>query len=251
MGVMRNFDSAASLRKASLWAGCLLFACLGTTGSWAQAEASEAELLNVSRRWLDQAVSAASDSAKAPLRMEVTVGALDSRLRLASCARVEPYLPPGVRLWGNTRLGLRCVEGRVKWNVFLPVSVKAYGQAWVVRRDVASGVALTEDDLMAAEVDWAAEPSPILATPQQWLGQVALRVLMTGQTLRQNMVRPAQVFQAGASVRVVAQGAGFQIASDGQALGAGVVGQTVKIRMDNGRIMTGTVLDARTVKMEM
>ena len=248
---MRNLGLAASLRKAAWWAGCFLAAGLGTTGSWAQTEASEAELQTMSRRWLDQAVSAAGEASKAPLRMEVTVGALDSRLKLAACARVEPYLPPGVRLWGNARLGLRCVEGRVKWNVFLPVSVKAYGQAWVVRRDVVSGAALTADDLMAAEVDWAAEPSPVLATPQQWLGQVALRALSTGQTLRQNMVRPAQVFQAGASVRVVAQGAGFQIASEGQALGAGVIGQVVKVRMDNGRIMSGIVLDARTVKMDM
>lgn len=248
---MRNLGSAASLRQAAWWAGCFLAACLGATGSWAQTEASEPELQVMSRRWLDQAVSAAGEASKAPLRMEVTVGALDSRLKLAACARVEPYLPPGVRLWGNARLGLRCVEGRVKWNVFLPVSVKAYGQAWVVRRDVASGAALTADDLMAAEVDWAAEPSPVLATPQQWLGQVALRALSTGQTLRQNMVRPAQVFQAGASVRVVAQGTGFQIASEGQALGAGVIGQVVKVRMDNGRIMSGIVLDARTVKMDM
>lgn len=248
---MRKRNVTASLREASWWAGCFLSACLWTTGSWAQAEASEPELLNVSRRWLDQAVSGAQAAAAVPLRMEVTVGALDSRLRLAACARVEPYLPPGVRLWGNTRLGLRCLDGRVKWNVFLPVSVKAYGQAWVMRRDVASGVALAEADLMAAEVDWAAEPSPILATPQQWLGQVALRALMTGQTLRQNMVRPAQVFQAGAMVRVVAHGSGFQVASDGQALAAGVVGQLVKVRMDNGHIMSGTVLDARTVRVDM
>lgn len=248
---MRNLDSAASLGKSSRWLGCLLFAGLWMTAGWAQVEASEAELLDVSRRWLDRAVSDARAAAAAPLRMEVTVGALDSRLRLAPCARVEPYLPPGARLWGNTRLGLRCVQGPVKWSVFLPVSVKAYGQAWVMRRDVASGVTLTEDDLMVAEVDWAAEPSPVLATPQAWQRQVALRFLTTGQTLRQNMVRPAQVFQAGAMVRVVAQGAGFQITSEGQALTAGVVGQVVKVRMDNGRIVTGTTLDARTVKIDM
>ena len=58
-------------------------------------------------------------------------------------------------------------------------------------------------------------------------------------------------FQAGAQVRVVAQGAGFQIASDGQALSAGVVGQPARVRMDNGRVMTGVVLDNRTVKLEI
>jgi flagella basal body P-ring formation protein FlgA len=65
------------------------------------------------------------------------------------------------------------------------------------------------------------------------------------------MVRPAQVFQAGAQVRVLAGGVGFQITADGQALSAGVVGQLTRVRMDNGRVMSGTVLDARTVKLDI
>ena len=65
------------------------------------------------------------------------------------------------------------------------------------------------------------------------------------------MVKPAQVFQAGAQVRVVAQGPGFQISSDAQALSAGVVGQLARVKMENGRIMSGLVLDTRTVRLEM
>jgi flagella basal body P-ring formation protein FlgA len=65
------------------------------------------------------------------------------------------------------------------------------------------------------------------------------------------MVRAAQVFQAGAQVRVLAVGAGYQITSDGQALAAGVVGQQTRVRMDSGRIMTALVLDARTVRLEL
>jgi flagella basal body P-ring formation protein FlgA len=65
--------------------------------------------------------------------------------------------------------------------------------------------------------------------------------------LREGMVRPAQVFSAGAQVRVVAQGPGFEVTSLAQALSAGVVGQTARVRMDNGRIASGTVVDARTV----
>ena len=52
-------------------------------------------------------------------------------------------------------------------------------------------------------------------------------------------------------VRVVAQGSGFSISSDGQALTVGVIGQAARVRMDNGRILTGTVLDARTVELAM
>jgi flagella basal body P-ring formation protein FlgA len=183
--------------------------------------------------------------------MEVAVGELDSRLRLAPCARVEPYIPVGTRLWGKTRLGLRCIEGSTRWNVFLPVTIRAYGAAWLIKGNVAPGAVLTEADAMEAEVDWAEESSPIVALPSQWVGQVASRALTTGQALRQAMIKPAQVFQAGAQVRVVAQGAGYTITSDGQALSAGVVGQAARVRMDNGRVMSGVVLDSRTVKLEI
>ena len=226
-------------------------ACAMVTGAWAQASPSDNELMGATRRWLDQAVSSVQSSGQAPLRMDVAVGVLDSRLRLAACSRVEPYLPPGTRLWGRTRLGLRCADGSARWNVFLPVTIKAYGLAWVMRRDVAPGAILNEADVMQAEVDWAEEASPIVSDVQQWVGQVATRALTTGQALRQSMIRPAQVFQAGMQVRVIAQGPGFQITSDGQALSAGVVGQLARVRMDNGRIMSGMVLDARTVKLEI
>jgi flagellar basal body P-ring formation protein FlgA len=217
----------------------------------AQTVSGDANFMRETQRWLDQAVNSARPAGAVALRMQVEMGALDSRLRLAPCPRIEPYIPPGTRLWGKTRLGLRCLDGEVKWNVFLPVTVKAIGRAWVVKRDVASGVALTENDLIEAEVDWAEEPSPIVADAQAWLGQASTRMLTTGQSLRQNMIRPAQVFAAGAQVRVLAQGVGYQIASDGQAVSAGVVGQQARVRMENGRVMSGLVLDARTVRLEL
>lgn len=228
------------------------FVALGAQGpAQAQANGGKPEFIDATQRWLDNAVSNVRPSGAAPLRMEVAVGELDSRLRLAPCTRVEPYIPVGTRLWGKTRLGLRCQEGSVKWNVFLPVTIRAYGAAWVIKGDVAPGAVLTEADAIEAEVDWAEETSPIVASPSQWVGQVAARALTTGQAMRQGMIKPAQVFQAGAQIRVVAQGTGYQITSDGQALSAGVVGQPARVRMDNGRVMTGVVLDNRTVRLEI
>ena len=236
-------------------AGRLLAVFLFTLGAHAQAQTQATggrpEFLDATQRWLDDAVSAVRPAGVAALRMEVAVGELDSRLRLAPCARVEPHIPVGTRLWGKTRLGLRCLEGSAKWNVFLPVTVRAFGSAWVIKGNVAPGAVLTEDDAIEVEVDWAEESSPIVTNPAQWVGQVAARALTTGQALRQAMIKPAQVFQAGAQVRVVAQGPGFQVTSDGQALSAGVVGQPARVRMDNGRVMSGVVLDNRTVKLEI
>jgi flagella basal body P-ring formation protein FlgA len=161
------------------------------------------------------------------------------------------YVPPGSRLWGHGRVGLRCVDGMSKWNVSVPVTVKALGNAWVVRGQVLAGSLLTPADAVLVEVDWAEDTNPVLADAASWQGQTATRNLSTGQVLRSGLVRPTQVFQAGTQVRVVAEGAGFQVSSDAQALSAGVVGQVARVRMDNGRVASGTVLDARTVKIEL
>ena len=44
-----------------------------------------------------------------PWRVEVTLGQLDPRLKLAPCDKVKAYLPENAQLWGKTRVGLRCV----------------------------------------------------------------------------------------------------------------------------------------------
>ncbi|HSV51905.1 MAG TPA: flagellar basal body P-ring formation chaperone FlgA [Burkholderiaceae bacterium] len=241
--------------RRSGWPG--IRACLGLLlllagGARAQAPVETApEWADATQRWLDSAVAATQASQASPLRMEISVGALDTRLRLAPCGRIEPYLPPGTRLWGKSRLGVRCMDGNARWSVFLPITIKAYGPAWVLKSHLATGAVVRAEDVVETEVDWAEELSPVMADPAQWAGQVASRPLAPGQALRQNMLKPIQVFQAGAQVRVLALGNGFSVASDGQALTPGVIGQPARVRMDNGRIMSGVVLDTRTVRLEL
>ena len=213
-------------------------------------DATGSEFQAQAQQWIDGTLANARD-AEPGLRLEVAVGALDTRLKLAPCQQIEPYLPAGTRLWGPTRIGLRCLQGSSRWNVFLPVTVRAFGPAWVLKGSVPAGSVLKLQDAMQAEVDWAQESASILADPTQWVGQLAARPLMAGQALRHSMVRPVAVFQAGTQVRVVAAGSGFSITTDGQAMTAGVVGQPARVRMDNGRILSGLVQDSRTVRVEL
>lgn len=242
----------SSLRPAALLRllGLVLAAGLCVPAR-AQAPADQtAELGAITQRWLDEALAQLPAGAL-PLRMEVSLGQLDPRLRLAACARVEPYLPTGARLWGRTRLGLRCLDGAVRWNVFLPITVKAYGPAWVLVGHVAAGTVLTEQDAVAAEVDWAAESAAVVANAQDWVGKTAARPLAAGQALRQNLVRAPDLFKSGAVVRVVAQGPGYAVTASGQALSAGSEGQNVRVRMTNGRIIAGIVLEDGTISAAM
>ncbi len=224
--------------RSAVAAAALAVTALAALPTPAQAQTTP-DLGQLTQSWIDAALQQTPQST--PLRMEVDVGALDERLRLAPCARVEPYLPAGARLWGRSRLGLRCLEGPTRWNVFLPLTIKAYGPAWVLTSNVAMGAELTEADATQAEVDWAAEPASVVADPSMWVGQVASRQLLAGQTLRQSMVRAPHMFKVGAQVRVVAEGPGYAVTAMGQAMAAGAVGQTVRIRMTNGRIISGIV----------
>jgi flagella basal body P-ring formation protein FlgA len=236
------------------WCAILCYWAFGAlaTNAMAQAQTGNVpDFQGLAQEWLRDATTAMQPSGSNALRMEVKVGNLDPRLKLAPCGNVEPYLPPGARLWGRTRIGLRCVDGISRWNVSLPVTVNAYGNAWVIKGTVAAGATLTQDDVTEAEVNWAEEASPVLRDRSLWVGHVATRGLTTGQAVRQGMIKPAQVFLAGAQVRVVAQGAGFQVSSDAQALSAGVVGQVARVRMENGRVSSGVVLDMRTVKIDL
>ncbi len=237
------------LHIRTLW--CLAVGLAGAVVSPGAAAQGVAAYSEMAHNWVSKALPVEQGADAAALRMEVIVGNLDSRLRLAPCGNVEPYLPVGVRLWGKTQVGLRCVDGVSRWNVMLPVTVNAFGPAWVVKGQLPAGAVVTEADVVQSEVNWAQDSNPVLRERGAWVGQVATRALSTGQTLRQGMVRPAQVFQAGAPVRVVAHGVGFQVTADAQALSVGVVGQMARIRMENGRISTGLVLDGKTVQIDL
>lgn len=209
------------------------------------------DLRSFGQQWLAQRLPRDAVPAGAPgLRVEVQVGELDPRLQLAPCARIEPWLPPGTRLWGRSRVGLRCVDG-AQWNVFLPVTVQAFGPAWLPTRPIPAGTALTLADFTNGEADWAAQPSPVAQAPEQWVGQLAAQALTPGQPLRLSMLRPPQAFAAGSTVRLLVQGAGFSVSGEGQAISAGHVGQPVRVRTDSGRTVSGIVLDNRTVQINL
>lgn len=236
--------------RGGVWLGLLLaFLFLGHA-----ARAGETGVLEqTARDWIAPALAAAlpAEGGGAPLRTEVEIGSLDSRLRLAPCDKVEAFMPPGSRLWGRSRIGLRCVEGARRWNVYLPVTVKAFGPAWVLKRAVGAGATLTQEDAELAEVDWAAHRVGVLAAPERWVGLETAFALTPGQALREHMVRPMKAFEAGAQVRVMGGSGGFRITATGQALTTGLVGQSARVRLPGGKVISGQVQPDQTVELSL
>lgn len=187
----------------------------------------------------------ASVQASQGTRVQVEVGSLDPRLKLAPCEEIQPFLPPNARLWGKSRIGLRCAKGPTRWNVYLPITVKVFSPALVATRALPAGSVLEEADLAQAEVDLAEDPSAAVLRANAALGRALDRPLAAGTSLRQSHLKPRQWFAAGETVQLLAQGPGFQVGGTGQALNAGVEGQPVRIRTESGRVLTAEAVGER------
>jgi len=182
-------------------------------------------------------------------KVEVEIGKLDSRLRLAPCLQVQPYLPAGLPMWGQTRIGLRCVDGRARWNVSLPVKIKVFAPAVVALDPLPAGAQLAQAQLAVAEIDIAAESGAVFTDAAALSGRILTRPLAAGEAVRASALKLRQVFAAGDTVTVMVTGPGYSVAGEGQAMAMGLEGQIVKVRFENGRIITGRAVGERRVEV--
>ncbi|HEY8973137.1 MAG TPA: flagellar basal body P-ring formation chaperone FlgA [Burkholderiaceae bacterium] len=182
--------------------------------------------------------SAATAEQGSGVRVEVKVGKLDPRLKLAPCLRIDPYLPAGLPVWGSTRIGLRCAQGAKAWNVSIPIQVSVFTLATVVKSALPPGTVLDGSMLMQSEVDIAAAPGAAVPDPAMVIGRTLGRAVTAGATLRQTDLKPRQFFASGDTVRVTALGPGWQVVTEGQAVGAGIEGQSARVRTDSGRTLS-------------
>lgn len=182
-------------------------------------------------------------------RLDVRLGSIDARLTLAPCRRIEPFLPPGARLWGRSAIGVRCTDGAA-WSVTLPVTVTVRGQALVASAALAAGATPGPGDVRTEEIELTREPVAPLQDAAALAGKALTRPVAAGQALRPDMLRAVPAVMAGDPVRLVLTGDGFSITADGQALAPAADGQPVRVRTESGRVLTGKVR-GRTVEIRL
>jgi flagella basal body P-ring formation protein FlgA len=188
---------------------------------------------------------------RSPPRIDIQVGRLDSRLRLAPCSRIEPYIPNGQRLWGSSRIGLRCLSGPVRWNVYLPITVHAWGSALVAGADLPADTELAPQHLRLAEVDLAAASGTAYSDAHELLGRRLSVPVSAGSAIRSQHLRTRQWFGAGDQVTVIASGSGFSVSGTATALTPGQEGQIARLRTESGKIITGMPVGERKVELKL
>lgn len=181
-------------------------------------------------------------------RAEIIVGQLDPRLALAPCSKIEPFLPAGTRAWGRINVGMRCREGAA-WTVFLPVTVKVFGAALTARKSLMFGITPADNDVELLESELSREPGTPVSDLKQVEGRVLARALFPGQILRLEHFRAASAISQGDQVKLLARGDGFTISADGEALAHALDGQSIRVKTETGRIVSGTARMGRVVEL--
>lgn len=181
-------------------------------------------------------------------RVELDFPPWEPPAAFAGCLRAEPFVLPGTRLWGASRIGVKCVEGGSA-TALMPVTVRVFTPGFLVARPLAAGATIGTDDLAPAEVEASAAPGVPVAQAQEAVGRAAARALPVGTILRAEALRTRNAINAGDLVRVVYDGAGFSISTDGKALSAAQEGQPLRVQTEAGRVLSGTARANRVVEL--
>lgn len=158
--------------------------------------------------------------------------------QLAPCSQLDPWLPAGARAWGKVRVGVRCAD-QANWALYVQAEVKVVGDYLVSARALRPGEILGSGDLALRRGELTAMGRHLLTDPAQAVGSQMRFAVARGQPLRATMIAAPVVIQSGRPVKVIVQGEGFRVANEGVALGNARLGETVRVRLASGRVVSG------------
>jgi flagella basal body P-ring formation protein FlgA len=184
-----------------------------------------------------------------PGRVGITVGDAVSD-RMPACAVLEPFLPPGARLWGSTTVGVRCA-GERPWTLYLQARVSINATYFVAARQINPGETIGPNDLSPRQGDLTLLPRTVATDAGQIVGTVAVNRITSGLPIRADLLRSAIAVQQGQTVRVVSRGSGFEVSTEGQVLSRASAGDPVQVRTRAGQVVSGTVKSGKSGNVEV
>jgi flagella basal body P-ring formation protein FlgA len=119
----------------------------------------------------------------------------------------------------------------------------------VTARPIRPGQILGPQDLRREYGDVTAQPANTLTETSQVVGHHARYAVATGNTVRSDMLRLPPAVQQGQTVKVIGTGQGFSVSNEGRALNRAGDGESVRVRLANGQVVTGIARNGGIVEV--
>ena len=191
-------------------------------------------------------------AARHNLAPEIEVGSLDPRLRLTACSvPLEPFLPSGGKLVGNTTIGVRCSEPK-DWTLYVSADVAVYDEVLVAGRYLARGTRVEAADLVPEKRDLAKLPYGYFVTPDDVIGMVTTRSVTRGAVLTPSSIKETPLVRRNDKVNIIATSGGLEVHAAGIALEDGRKGERIQVRNVNSkRVVEGVIIGPGVVEVQM
>ncbi len=232
------------------WLTTFLLLAAGALGAYSRAHAYEAvpaassPIVDTIREFLVQELARTQPA----LRAEISVTQSAAQARLAPCERMEVFLNSGTRLWGHAFVGVRCLV-RPNWSVSVPVSIRLYGKALVATRTVSALLLIPPGAAKIEDTELTREPGPVATSPVELEDRFCTRLIEAGQLIPLAALRAIPAVGQGDTVKLLGVGNGFSISTDAVALASASAGETVRVRTDAGRTLSGIARRGRVVEL--
>ncbi len=162
--------------------------------------------------------------------IEVEVGRIDPRLRLAACERpLDLTLPPNSRLAGSALTSVRC-NGSHPWSFYVTARIRNYEPVLVAARALPRGTVLGAADVRIEKRDLSTLNDTPLTDLKQVTGKLTLHALAPGDVVGFRSFKAAQLVRRGEKVTILASANGLEVRVSGEALADGVEGQAINVR---------------------
>ncbi|KVW96109.1 flagellar basal body P-ring biosynthesis protein FlgA [Thiobacillus denitrificans] len=177
---------------------------------------------------------------------KVSIQVNPPRSSLPACAALDTFQPAGSRSTGKLTVGVRCLAP-TPWTVYLSAQVRVIGNYVVTRQPLPANHVLTAADITLREGDLGSLPADVVTDADAMLGYRAVSGLAAGAPLRNALLRPPLVVQQGQTTRLVMNGPGFSVQSQGQALANASRGDRVRVKTRSGQVVSGVAQDGQQV----
>lgn len=182
-------------------------------------------------------------------KIDVKVGTLDSRFKLTSCQKMEPYFLPASPNWGRMRIGIKCLEGEKKWNVSVPLTVDVTTNVLATTSQLPVGTVIDSSHLKEQEANLSTFSVPPMIKKEDAIGRTLARPLAADTVLHIHDFKMKQFYAAGDTVKVVATVNNLQVTISGVAITPGVEGQVARVKTDTGKVLQGKPIGDRLVEV--
>lgn len=242
------FYGNKSLMRYSLWVtrGHLLFIVVGlcsVSQSILAAQLDLQQLRQQIQQFLEQTYIASG-----AIKVEITTGSFDARLRLEHCStQLEYKLLDSTRLGGTVNTQISCT--RPGWTVLLPSTAKVYRYLPVSSRQIAAGDTLTEADIKLVETEMTPYRFGFAQTKEQLVGMSMRFEQNANEAFRLSQLVTPNVVKKGDEVTLEAQIGSIRVVSQATAMTDGRIGQQIRVRNNQSqRLVMAKVVAAGKVE---